>query len=429
MRPFLVSASLVTAICTGVAVAQQPVAYVYVGQDAVQTPYSAIYAYAASSDGKLTEIKGSPFTQVTHTGIMLGDNGTHFVFVGQGPDNTGDNPLTYLYSYDVGSNGALGQQVSNIDTASYSGADCSAAQSIGPGADAAVLDHTGQFIYVPYCTGTIQTYKIAHSGDLSFQSAATYSNPDYFDGGAVKITGNDAYAYNQTFGTASNNEGAYELNLFAGEKDGSMEYRGDADVTGPSLPKNYYASFAGFPGNWYYPFDYAVAPLTNDPANHLAAMLTIEKFTPPDTTANQGCALASFTVGSHGQLTSTNTYDNMPHVCASAMLLSPSGKTLVVLPNSGTSLQFFHFNGSEPITKSAEVTAKSGSFSTMAWDGSNHLYALNGLSGKLHVYTVSSSKVVEAPGSPYNVPYCGYDSQAGEQGPNCPQNLVVRIVP
>jgi hypothetical protein len=37
------------------------------------------------------------------------------------------------------------------------------------------------------------------------------------------------------------------------------------------------------------------------------------------------------------------------------------------------------------------------------WDKSNHLYAINGATGKVHVYTVSTSKVVEAAGSPYAV--------------------------
>jgi hypothetical protein len=36
----------------------------------------------------------------------------------------------------------------------------------------------------------------------------------------------------------------------------------------------------------------------------------------------------------------------------------------------------------------------------MGSDKGNHLYALNGVSGRLHVYTATSTSVVEAPGPP-----------------------------
>jgi hypothetical protein len=414
----------VTTICTGIAVAQSPVAYVYVGENATQTPFSAISAYAASSDGRLSQIKGSPFTQTTTTGFLLGTNGTHAIVVGPNPNDLG-GVLYYLYSYQVGSDGAIGPEVSMINTAAYDGSGCSGREE--PAADFAVLDHTGQYIYVPYCTTAIQTYKIAHNGGLTFQNATLYSDPDFFQGGPPKIAGNDAYAYNMRLENLPIYGSSVGLSVFTRESDGSLEYLSDAAVTGPSLPKNYYSLFAGFPGNYYYPEDLAIAPMTSDRTNHFAVDLGIEKFIPPDTSANVGCALASFTMGSHGELTSTNTYENMPAVCAQAMLLSPSGTVLAVLPNGGQSLKFFHFNGSEPISPLSEVTGTSGWFTTMAWDSSNHLYALNGLSGRLHVYNVTSTAVVEAPGSPYDLPFCGLQ-QPGDT-PACLQNLVVRSVP
>lgn len=426
MRSFVVSACL--AICAGLAIAQSRVAYVYVGETSGETaaegPFSPITAYAASSEGKLTEIKGSPFTQFGNIGVMIGTNGTHFIVAGPQPNERGDGPFTYLYSYEVGSNGAIGPEVSAINTTLYSGADCPGIDA--PAADAAVLDHTGQYIYVPYCTDAIQTYKIAHTGGLTFQNATIYSNPDYFQGGAPKITGNDTFAYNMrliqqiySYGTG--------LNVFARESDGSLENRGAATVTGPSLPKDYYYSFSSGGANYYQPFNVAVAEITNDSTNHFAAALIIDKFIPPDTSANEGCAFASFTVGSQGELASTNTYDNMPKTmgCGNGMLLSPSGKTLAV--NGANALEFFHFNGSAPLTPLGEIVSKSGSFGTMAWDNSDHLYALNASSGRLHVYTVTSTAVVEAPGSPYDVPFCGYDMP--DSTLECPQTLIVRIIP
>jgi hypothetical protein len=82
MRSFFVSACLVSTMCTGMAVAQSPVAYVYVAEDNSYTAGSGtspITAYAAFSDGKLTPLPGSPFTHVS--GLMYGTNGTHFITV------------------------------------------------------------------------------------------------------------------------------------------------------------------------------------------------------------------------------------------------------------------------------------------------------------------------------------------------------------
>jgi hypothetical protein len=408
MRSFFVSACLVSAICTGMAIAQSPVAYVYVAQtdqlSSEQAGTQPIYAYSVAPDGKATPVEGSPFTQIS--GQMVGTNGTHFITLGIEPGQRFGN-LTYLNSYDAASNGAIGKQVSEIDTLQYSGADCPTAEP-DTKPEGAELDHTGQYLYVPYCTNAVQTYKIAKSGDLTFQSATIYKTAEETNGGMPKLAGNSTFAYNQTLGEGY----TYAFAAFARESDGSLEYRGIPTVTGPILPENYYPSFTGI--------------LSDDPTDHFAVLLQI--FSP----LGNGCALASFTVGSKGQLTSTNTYDKMPllPVCAQGMLLSPSGKVLVVFLNNGTGLQFFHFNGAEPITPFTGVISASvvDPFGTMAWDASDHLYALNSVSGKLHVYTVTSTDVVEAPGSPYVLPpHCPFDQPDSQF--ECPQNLVVRSIP
>ena len=132
MRCSLVSACLVTTICTGIAVAQSPVAYVYVAEDAptgsVNSPTSV---YAASSAGKLTPINGSPFTQTL--GTIIGTNGTHFLTVDQN-DNTTHQ---YLRVYNVASDGVIGEEVSKQDLHEWCGFD-----------QGGVLDHTGQYVYV-----------------------------------------------------------------------------------------------------------------------------------------------------------------------------------------------------------------------------------------------------------------------------------------
>jgi hypothetical protein len=101
-------------------------------------------------------------------------------------------------------------------------------------------------------------------------------------------------------------------------------------------------------------------------------------------------------------------------------LFSPSGKFLAV--SAGEGIQFYHIDGTA--TKAITgIVGTSGYITATAWDSSNHLYALNGASGKLHVYTVTSTSVVEASGSPYeDVPFCG--STSGNA--NCPQTLLVK---
>ncbi len=83
------------------------------------------------------------------------------------------------------------------------------------------------------------------------------------------------------------------------------------------------------------------------------------------------------------------------------MRMSPSGKLLAVA--TGTGVQIFHFNGSSPITKFTGIIGTSGYVSDLQWDKSNHLYAINGATGNLHVYTVTTSSAVEASGSPYAI--------------------------
>ncbi len=93
----------------------------------------------------------------------------------------------------------------------------------------------------------------------------------------------------------------------------------------------------------------------------------------------------------------------MPTVSGSinALRMSPGGNLLAVA--TGTGVQIFHFNGAAPITKFTGVIGTSGYVNELQWDKSNHLYAVNAASGKLHVYTVTTSSVVEAAGSPYSI--------------------------
>ena len=154
---------------------------------------------------------------------------------------------------------------------------------------------------------------------------------------------------------------------------------------------------------------YCAKAVAADPSGHLAVSLqAISNSTDaPDGEAQ----LATMTISSSGNLSSTSTYKNMPSTGtgATALATSPSGKLLAVggggLESGGGGFQIFHFNGSSPITKESSILQSSVIFQGFAWDKNNHLFALGG--GQLFVYTVTSSSVTEAPGSPYSIPESG----------------------
>ena len=347
------------------------VAYIY-----VQTT-KGVKVYDASSLGKLTEVSGSPFKT---TGAMIGSNGTHFITLG----------TDYVHSYPVASNGAIEEQASEIDTRSYSGANCGTTRG-------GVL--FGQDVYVALTnaakdgagTGVcdaLQTFRVPNTGTPAFLGSTVFDTDDPFVVGTITLpvlSGNGAFAYaveaeghgacEDTIATFAGNSSVLDLTIFGGE-------------IGPIAEQN----------QLYFP-----TPLmATDASNHLAMVMFSEATAPCG--ASFPPQIASFTVGSKGELTSTNTFENMPVVEMTGnqlMNISPSGEVLALTVGSG--IQFFHFNGAEPVTKFTGTIGTTGKIVSMQWDNSNHLYAVNGASGKLHVYTVTPASVVEAAGSPYAI--------------------------
>jgi hypothetical protein len=137
-----------------------------------------------------------------------------------------------------------------------------------------------------------------------------------------------------------------------------------------------------------------------DPTNHVAFLM--QPANPP------GCApgplqLANYTADASGNLSTTNTYADMPAtsiVNFSDMKMSPSGKLLAVAGNEG--LQIFHFNGAKPVTQFTGLVT-SDPITQMFWDNDNHLYAISASSAKLHIFTATPSTVKETSGSPYTI--------------------------
>jgi len=162
--------------------AQSSAAYVYVQSTG---PAGPVYGYSASSGGQLTAISGSPFKPGT---AIIGSNKTEFFTIGK----------TLLHSYAVGSNGAIGAQKSQIGFLNYSGNLCGGGTT---GISDAVLDHSGQYLYVRLQNGSTgscsayQTFKANSDGSFTFEGDSQV-NTDLGGGtGVPSILGNETYAY------------------------------------------------------------------------------------------------------------------------------------------------------------------------------------------------------------------------------------------
>jgi hypothetical protein len=351
------------------ATAPAPVAYVY-----VQTA-NGINVYDATATGKLTMVKGSPFKLSGPGQTMVGGNGKYFITLGAND----------LHSYPVASNGAIGKQVSQIDTYSYSGSECSAFGAFS--GIAAEFDPTGKAVDVLWNGGysgdgeacsAIQTFAVNVAGGLTFVGDLNVG--DQGIGNLLTFSGNNKFA------AFVGDDDPYfpKVDIFARESNGLLENPPNSSgVTGPEPA----------PGDNVYQWE---GPLSSDSTNHFAVVVSDFSKT---TFTNAPDQLASFTVSSKGEFISTNTYKNMPTVSDGYefgfLSMSPSGKILATNAPIGT--QLFHFNGTNPITKFTSINVGGAT----QWDKSNHLYILSGTS--LYVYTVTPTSVVKAPGSPYPI--------------------------
>jgi hypothetical protein len=102
--------------------------------------------------------------------------------------------------------------------------------------------------------------------------------------------------------------------------------------------------------------------------------------------------LASYTVDSEGNISTTNTSSSMP---TSALVdpyttFSPSGNLFVAYENG---IEIYKFNGAAPLTLWQTLLIGHG-IGQVAFDRSNHLYAVTG-DNKLYVFTVTSTSITE----------------------------------
>jgi hypothetical protein len=350
-----------------------PVAYVYVG-----SPTAGIFVYHAAPNGKLSWVGGSPFQTV---GLGIGSTGRYFFTLG-----------TYsIHMYPVAANGAIEKQISQLDTRNYTGSNCK--PTWGP---AAVLDHTGQDLYVMLMSGSCATYQSylinKTSGTLTFTGAATNS-VYYPDTGYPAITSDDQYLYIPTEWESNLPQGTF-LYGFRRESSGALANWSFTETDAPLQDGRVWTPYL----------------IAEDPRNHLAVALAQYGLTT--------IRLASYTHDAQGNLSTTNTYENMPitDVFPQRINMSPDGAFLAIAGNEpdqkafhGTAgLEIYHFNGAAPPTKYKVLTETP--IDEIHWDRSGHLYAVSNSTQQLFVYTVTAAGTSQAPGSPYKVPAQSLDS-------------------
>jgi hypothetical protein len=86
-----------------------------------------------------------------------------------------------------------------------------------------------------------------------------------------------------------------------------------------------------------------------------------------------------------------------------AMAFDPTGKYLAVATGAG--IQVYQLQSSGVLTPVGSVQQPSVSFSNLAWDKSNHLYATS--SSALYIFNSSSGVLTQAPGSPLAINQAG----------------------
>lgn len=384
LRVVLIAACVTGTLFTPTAEAQASgastvatVAHVY-----VQTS-KGVLLYHEAADGRLALDSASPFQTA---GQLIGSTGSYVVTVGQ----------TLVHLYRVGTNGRIGEQAAQIAMAKYSGGLCGANRG-------GVLDHTGQFIEILFdptiyvstpCTA-YQTYKIGKStGSLTFVGSAE----------ADFNVGNELAPLAQT----SDNKFGYALDVYVPEP----RWAGFVRESSGALANLSFSESDPQPPD---PYDYYPWLVTEAPNHMLAMALGTVKFRGSPDVADGPVQLASYTVDATGNISSTNSWEQMPtpDVGPTLLRVSPGGGLLAVaggtcswcfisVSTAANGLQVFHFNGANPITHYTHVLT-TDPIEQMEWDNDSHLFALSEEANKLHVYRVTTSSYREAPGSPVTV--------------------------
>jgi hypothetical protein len=366
--------------------AAAPVAHVY-----VQTT-KGINAYDAAANGKLTLIKGSPFQA---PGTWMEASNGKYLFSSDG---------YRIHTFVIKSDGAIGNQLAEIDTQDFDGADCSGSLSTTATFNAgAVLDHTGKSLYqqiwgyaeveggTSVVCSAYQSYQVSASGKLTFNGAYVWSSTCCDDDQNPTFTGSDHFVYGLNWGAGP------AIHYFVREPNGALSnFNGSAEAPPPPPSSTPFGD-----ASWTWQPNLVEA----DPFGHIAMMGIFTGDTPQGSISSDR-KLVAYTVESNGDLVTSNTYAEFatPAVYPLTLNMSPSGKLLAVAgegQGQGGALQIFHFNGAAPITPYSEALTDASEIYRIHWDNNNHLFAID-TNNRLWVYTITETEITQAPGSPYS---------------------------
>jgi hypothetical protein len=324
-----------------------------------------IVAYQTDSNGQLTPVAGSPFA--VNAAYMTASG--KYLFTTDG---------TNIYTYAVASDGGIAQ-TSSIDANQSNPNHCGSPISL-------FTDRMGSTLYdldyVSDCANNqYGSFSIDSStGALTFIALSGAASPVFNK--PLSFLGNDMYGY-----SASCWHYIQEIYGFQRNSDGSLTLVSDLG-SAPPMP-------TPPPGDTYCPWLAAA-----DTGNHVA--ITLSAMNASSFQADGPTQIAVYTADGAGNLSSNSTAADMPEVVVgnvSDMQMSPAGNYLAV---AGTGLQVFNFNGANPVTQLTGLLTNTP-IDQIAWDRSNHLYAISHSAGQLFVFTVTSAGATQAPGSPYNV--------------------------
>ena len=368
---------LVLALCADAAFAQPEaapvdskptspgVAYVYVASRKT-ADVNHVYAFAAAPDGKLTAVPGSPFPANVASMAVNGE----YLF-------GADPALVDIHTFSIEPDGGL-KPMASISAQKFNSGECG---NLGP----LFLDRTGATLYDldlygNGCANNIyQSFRIGKAdGALNYLGS---DGADAWFDYPLSFVGNNSYAY----GAVCLYDMYWEIYGFQRHSDGMLT---EANVSVPTPTAK---------GEDFYCPSLTAADATNHVVISLQAVdgASFNPDGPPP--------LAAYTAESSGNLSTTNTREDMPGTVVGGirdLAISPSGKLLAVGGTAG--LQVFHFNGSDPITHYTGLLT-ADNISQFFWDNDNHLYAISQTSDKLLVFTVTPANFSQAPGSPYPV--------------------------